>query len=193
MDKKQLVKEIMADEANKNYTIAGISPLFSVPSTALITIIGQAPGIRAQNSGLFFDDPSGDTLREWLGVDRDYFYHSGKFAVVPMDYYFPGRGKSGDLPPRKGFADKWHPKTLQLIPDNQLTLLIGSYAQRYYLKQKSNVKLTDTVRNYETYLPTYFPLVHPSPRNNIWQSRNPWFKQNVVPRLQLLVKQILKL
>ena len=192
MNYSKLLKEIMYDEDNISYAEKGIKPLFSALETARIIIIGQAPGIRAQESGIFFNDLSGDKLREWLGVDREYFYDSGYFAVVPMDYYFPGKGKTGDLPPRKGFAKKWHKKTLDLMPNKQLTLLIGSYAQQYYLKQRSTEKLTDTVRNYERYLPEYFPLVHPSPRNNIWKSKNPWFLEQVVPDLKEHVKEILE-
>ena len=189
---EQLVADIMADEQNASYTEQGIKPLFTVPKTARINIVGQAPGIRAQESGLYWNDPSGDNLRKWLGVDRETFYNSGLFAVVPMDYYFPGKGKSGDLAPRKGFADKWHKRTLALAPNIELHILVGSYAQRYYLKQKSSAKLTDTVKHYKDYLPEFFPLVHPSPRNNIWPRKNPWFEEEVIPDLQKRVKAILE-
>lgn len=189
---EQLVADIMADEQNASYTEQGIKPLFTVPKTARINIVGQAPGIRAQESGLYWNDPSGDNLRKWLGVDRETFYNSGLFAVVPMDYYFPGKGKSGDLAPRKGFADKWHKRTLALAPNIELHILVGSYAQRYYLKQKFSAKLTDTVKHYKDYLPEFFPLVHPSPRNNIWQRKNPWFEEEVIPDLQKRVKAILE-
>lgn len=189
---EQLVADIMADEQNASYTKQGIKPLFTVPKTARINIVGQAPGIRAQESGLYWNDPSGDNLRKWLGVDRETFYNSGLFAVVPMDYYFPGKGKSGDLAPRKGFADKWHKRTLALAPNIELHILVGSYAQRYYLKQKSSAKLTDTVKHYKDYLPEFFPLVHPSPRNNIWLRKNPWFEEEVIPDLQKRVKAILE-
>lgn len=189
---EQLVADIMADEQNASYTEQGIKPLFTVPKTARINIVGQAPGIRAQESGLYWNDPSGDNLRKWLGVDRETFYNSGLFAVVPMDYYFPGKGKSGDLAPRKGFADKWHKRTLALAPNIELHILVGSYAQRYYLKQKSSAKLTNTVKHYKDYLPEFFPLVHPSPRNNIWLRKNPWFEEEVIPDLQKRVKAILE-
>ena len=188
---EQLIADIMADEQNATYTQQGIKPLFTVPKTARINIVGQAPGIRAQESGLYWNDPSGDNLRKWLGVDREIFYDSGLFAVVPMDYYFPGTGKSGDLPPRKGFAEKWHKRTLAFAPNIELHILVGSYAQRYYLQQKSSVTLTETVKHYQTYLPQFFPLVHPSPRNNLWQARNPWFAKEVIPDLQKRVKEIL--
>ena len=189
---ERLVADIMADEQNVAYTEQGIRPLFTVPKTARINIVGQAPGIRAQESGLYWNDPSGDNLRKWLGVDREIFYESGLFAVVPMDFYFPGKGKSGDLAPRKGFADKWHKRTLDLAPNIELHILVGSYAQRYYLQQKSSAKLTETVKHYKDYLPKFFPLVHPSPRNNIWQRKNPWFEQEVIPDLQKRVREILK-
>lgn len=189
---ERLVADIMADEQNVAYTERGIKPLFTVPKTARINIVGQAPGIRAQESGLYWNDPSGDNLRKWLGVDRETFYESGLFAVVPMDFYFPGKGKSGDLAPRKGFADKWHKRALDLAPNIELHILVGSYAQRYYLQQKSSAKLTETVNHYKDYLPEFFPLVHPSPRNNIWQRKNPWFEQEVIPDLQKRVKEILK-
>ncbi|QGX46814.1 uracil-DNA glycosylase family protein [Streptococcus equinus] len=189
---ERLVADIMADEQNVAYTERGIKPLFTVPKTARINIVGQAPGIRAQESGLYWNDPSGDNLRKWLGVDREIFYESGLFAVVPMDFYFPGKGKSGDLAPRKGFADKWHKRTLDLAPNIELHILVGSYAQRYYLHQKSSAKLTETVKHYKDYLPEFFPLVHPSPRNNIWQRKNPWFEQEVIPDLQKRVREIIK-
>ena len=128
----------------------------------------------------------------WVVSTAKNFYESGMFAIVPMEFLTSQAiGKSGDLPPRKGFADKWHEKVLALAPDIQLTILVGNYAQRYYLHQKSSAKLTDTVKHYKDYLPEFFPLVHPSPRNNIWQAKNPWFMEEVVPDLKNLVKDIL--
>lgn len=112
----------------------------------------------------FWDDPSGDRLRAWLGISRDVFYNSGMIAILPMDFYYPGKGKSGDLPPRKG----WHPQLLKLMPDIQLIILVGAYATRSYLHLGYKDRLTDIVRNYQQYLPDYFPIVHSSPRNKIW-------------------------
>ncbi|MGO5472155.1 uracil-DNA glycosylase family protein [Streptococcus hyointestinalis] len=183
---------IMADEANQAYTKAGIEPLFAAPTTAKINIIGQAPGLKTQEAGLYWKDKSGDRLRDWLGVDEETFYKSDKIAVIPMDFYYPGKGKSGDLPPRAGFAEKWHPQILRLLPDIELTLLIGSYAQHYYLHQKSSVKLTDNVRQFRDFLPDFFPIVHPSPRNQIWQKKNPWFATEVLPELKARVTKILE-
>ncbi len=188
---EDIKKAIMADSQNQAYTKRGIEPLFAAPKTARINIVGQAPGIRAQETRLYWNDKSGDRLREWMGVDYDTFYHSGYFAAIPMDFYFPGHGKSGDLPPRKGFAEKWHQPILDLLPDLELTVLIGQYAQKYYLHQKGTVKLTDTVKHYQDYLPEFFPLVHPSPRNQIWMAKNSWFAETVIPDLRERVQKII--
>ncbi|WP_347103249.1 uracil-DNA glycosylase family protein [Streptococcus anginosus] len=188
---EDIKKAIMADSQNQAYTKRGIEPLFAAPKTARINIVGQAPGIRAQETRLYWNDKSGDRLREWMGVDYDTFYHSGYFAAIPMDFYFPGHGKSGDLPPRKGFAEKWHQPILDLLPDLELTILIGQYAQKYYLHQKGTVKLTNTVYHYQDYLPEFFPLVHPSPRNQIWMAKNPWFTKTVIPDLKEHVQKII--
>ena len=188
---EDIKKAIMADSQNQAYTERGIEPLFAAPKTARINIVGQATGIKAQETRLYWNDKSGDRLREWMGVDYDTFYHSGYFAAIPMDFYFPGHGKSGDLPPRKGFAEKWHQPILDLLPDLELTVLIGQYAQKYYLHQKGTVKLTDTVKHYRDYLPKFFPLVHPSPRNQIWLAKNPWFAEQVIPDLQANVQKII--
>ena len=188
---EQLKKDIMLDVDNKVYSDKGIEPLFSAPRTAKILIIGQAPGIKAQESRIFFNDKSGVKLREWMGIDNELFYNSGLIGVVPMDFYYPGKGKSGDLPPRKNFAHKWHPRVLELMPDIKLIILVGKYAQDYYLKDKKKKNLTGTVKNYKKYLPKYFPIVHPSPLNFRWQAKNPWFLEEVVPELQERIEKIL--
>ena len=189
---EQLKQEIMADSDNKKYTDVGIEPLFSTPNTAKILIIGQAPGIKAQESKIFFNDKSGVKLREWMGIDDEIFYKSGLIGVVPMDFYYPGKGKSGDLPPRKNFAPKWHVKVLELMPNLELIVLVGKYAQDYYLGNEKKQNLTETVYNYKQYLPRYFPIVHPSPLNFRWHNKNSWFIQEVVPDLQKRVKEILQ-
>ena len=189
---EQLKQEIMADSDNKKYTDEGIEPLFSTPSTAKILIIGQAPGIKAQESKIFFNDKSGVKLREWMGIDDEIFYKSGLIGVVPMDFYYPGKVKSGDLPPRKNFAIKWHSKVLELMPNLELIILVGKYAQDYYLGNDKKQNLTETVFNYKQYLPRYFPIVHPSPLNFRWNNKNPWFIEEVVPELQKRVKEILE-
>ena len=189
---EQLKQEIMADSDNKKYTDEGIEPLFSAPSTAKILIVGQAPGIKAQERKIFFNDKSGVKLREWMGIDDEIFYKSGLIGVVPMDFYYPGKGKSGDLPPRKNFAKKWHAKVLELMPNLELIVLVGKYAQDYYLGNNKKQNLTETVYNYKQYLPRYFPIVHPSPLNFRWHNKNSWFIEEVVPDLQKRVKEILQ-
>ena len=181
---KAIAEEIRRDPENASFTKRGIDPLFYAGPECRIMIVGQAPGRVAEETGIAWNDRSGDRLRDGMGVDRDTFYNSGKLAIVPMDFYFPGTGKSGDLPPRPDFADKWHPRLLELMPDLQLTILVGSYATKRYLHLKSSEPLTGVVRDYEQYLPTYFPLVHPSPRNQMWTKKNPWFASDVLPDLK---------
>ncbi|MEW4354053.1 uracil-DNA glycosylase family protein [Streptococcus pneumoniae] len=188
---EEIGTSIIQDVENQAYTAKGIHPLFQAGANAKLLIVGQAPGLKAEQRGKLFADPSGDNLRSWLGVDEETFYNANQIAILPMDFYYPGKGKSGDLPPRKGFAEKWHLKLLAMLPQIELTLLIGQYAQDYYLKDKKKRLLTETVRTFEDYLPQYFPLVHPSPRNNIWQSKNPWFQEQVLPALQAKVESIL--
>lgn len=193
MDKfKEIFEAIKADPQNKKYTKDGIEPLYSVHKEAKICIIGQAPGIRAQESRLFWNDPSGDCLRDWLGIDRTTFYESNKISILPLDFYFPGKGKSGDLPPRAGFAQKWHKALLEEMPEIELFILVGSYAIKYYLNLKSSAKTTEVIHDFEAYLPKYFPLVHPSPRNNMWLAKNPWFEPELLPELKKRVAQLMK-
>ena len=193
MDKfKEIFEAIKADPQNKKYTKDGIEPLYSVHKEAKICIIGQAPGIRAQESRLFWNDPSGDRLRDWLGIDRTTFYESNKISILPLDFYFPGKGKSGDLPPRAGFAQKWHKSLLEEMPEIELFILVGSYAIKYYLNLKSSAKTTEVIHDFEAYLPKYFPLVHPSPRNNMWLAKNPWFEPELLPELKKRVAQLMK-
>lgn len=188
---KILREEIKQHEINRSYTEQGIEPLFSMQKKARIAVIGQAPGIRAQKAQLVWGDASGEKLMQWLGVAEDVFRDPSKFAILPMDFYYPGKGKSGDKPPRKIVADLWHPKFLELMPDLKLTVLAGRYAQDYYLKKTKKKNLTETVRAYREYLPEYFPLVHPSPLNFRWFMKNPWFEEEVIPELQALVTAIL--
>lgn len=188
---EEIIKTIQEDPINKSYTDNNIEPLFHVNPKARILIAGQAPGIRAQESRIVFNDPSGDILRDWMGIDKEIFYNSSDIAVLPMDYYFPGKGKSGDLPPRKEISTKYNDLILSTMPNLELYLIIGKYAQEFYFGKNMKKNLTETVRNYEDFLP-YFPLVHPSPRNNIWHSKNPWFKEEVLPVLKVKVQEILE-
>lgn len=190
MTQEEISQAIQEDPQNKSLTVQGIKPLFHVDPAAELLIISQAPSRRAQESMVFWDDASGDRLRDWMGVTKDQFYNSGKIAVLPLDFYYPGKGPHGDLPPRKGFAEKWHEPLLALMPNVSLTLLIGQYAQRYYLGQSRERTLTATVEHFDQYLPKYFPLVHPSPLNLGWLKQHPWFETSIVPTLQAQVKPI---
>ena len=183
--------EIVAHPSNAWAHDLGYEPLYSVADGARIVLIGQAPGRKAQDSGVPWDDASGVKLRTWLGVDDEQFYDSNLFALIPMDFYYPGKGASGDLPPRKDFAALWHGRILAELPDLALTILVGGYAQKYYLGARARPSLTETVRAYADYLPSTIPLVHPSPLNFRWQTKNPWFETEVVPALRSRVGTVL--
>ena len=188
---EQIRHKIIADPMNERYTSRDIEPLFKATEEARIAIIGQAPGRKAEESQLFWNDLSGDRLREWMGISREVFYETSKIAHLPMDFYYPGKAKSGDMPPRKGFAEKWHPLLLKEMPNIETIILVGGYAQKHYLGQQREKNLTETVRNHKQYLPEYLPLVHPSPLNYGWMKRNPWFEQEVLPTLRELIQSIL--
>ena len=185
-------KEIIEDPANKVFTKKGYDPLFVAHEDAKIVIVGQAPGIKAQTAGRAWDDGSGVRLMDWLGIDESVFRDEKKISLLLMDFYYPGKGRSGDLPPRKGFAAKWHPRLLEEMPHIKLIILVGQYAQKHYLGKKAKKNLTGTVKAYQDYLPDYFPLVHPSPLNFRWHGKNPWFVEEVIPFLQKEVARILK-
>lgn len=191
-DKKfdKIIRRLKEDSRNKSYTERGIPPIFQVSPKAQILIIGQAPGKKVEESLIPFNDKSGEKLVQWMGIDRDTFY-SEKIAILPMDFYYPGKGKTGDLPPRSFIAKEYHKDILDLMPDIKLTILIGSYSMKYYLCKSMKENLTETVRSYKEYLPKYFPIVHPSPLNFRWQKANPWFEGEVVPVLRDMVEKIL--
>jgi uracil-DNA glycosylase len=189
----QLRAVIMSDPDNAWATAQGWQPLFAVHPHARIAVIGQAPGRRAQESGIAWGDASGITLRKWLGISTETFYDPRRVALLPMDFYYPGQGAHGDLPPRRDFAARWHRQLLEQMPHIALTVLIGQYAQRHYLGPAAKPTLTETVRCYGQYLPQWFPLVHPSPLNFRWQARNPWFAEQVLPELRCTVARILGL
>lgn len=166
----------------------GPNPVVRAARSARLLIVGQAPGTRVHETGIPWNDPSGERLRDWLALDRDTFYDESRIAIIPMGFCYPGRGKSGDLPPRPECARTWHARLLAELPNLQLTLLVGQYAQRQYLPQALFPKrnsLTENVRGYRDALPEgYFPLPHPSPRNTLWLRQRPWFEQEVVPELR---------
>lgn len=186
-----IYKEISLHPSNATFLDKGYSPLYTASAKSKIVIIGQAPGKKAQESGVPWNDKSGEILRKWLGVSDEQFYNPELISLLPMDFYYPGKGAHGDLPPRKEFAKLWHPKILANMLNVELIILIGSYAQKHYLGKSTKKNLTGTVTSFDEYLPKYFPLVHPSPLNFRWQAKNPWFLSNVVPKLQSRVNKIL--
>lgn len=190
---ESITKQIMDDPRDAEFTKRGEKPVFSAPSTALITIVGQSPSLDAQKRDLCWDDRSGDTLRKWLDVDKETFYDSGKFALMPMDFYYLGDvpGDKGMEEPREWVVPTYHPEIMKLLPDVKLTILAGSYAVKYYLNQWSKARLEDMVKNFQEYLPKYFPIVHPSGRTDIWRTEHPWFDETVVPALREHVHAIL--
>lgn len=187
---KQLLQEIKACNLCESHLSHGARPVLTAHPKSKIIIIGQAPGIKVHLSGVPWDDKSGENLRSWMAIDTNTFYDIKQIAIIPMGFCYPGKGKSGDLPPRKECAPLWHPSLLKQMPNVQLTLLIGSYAQNYYLPNRKKT-LTETVKNYKEYLPDFFVLPHPSPRNNIWQAKNEWFKKEVIPSLKSKITSIL--
>jgi uracil-DNA glycosylase len=188
---KSLIQEIKDCRICEAHLPLGPRPVFSIHPSAKVIIIGQAPGTKVHASGIPWDDQSGRRLRSWLNVSDQVFYDSSKFAIVPMGFCYPGKGKGGDLPPRPECAPQWHTPLLDMMPGMELYLLIGQYAQRYYLGKSRKKTLTETVSNYEEYLPKYLPLPHPSPRNLRWFRRNPWFEEAILPILRKRVHQLI--
>jgi len=168
----------------------GARPIIQIDTRSKILIAGQAPGKKVHETGIPFNDASGDRLREWLGVSKDAFYDSEQFAILPMGFCYPGKGKSGDLPPRPECAIQWRETILSSLKQVQLTLVIGQYAMAYHLPGEGK-NLTEIVNNWEKYWPDIIPLPHPSPRNNLWLKRNPWFQRDLLPKLRARVSDIL--
>lgn len=169
----------------------GARPVVQFNPSARILIAGQAPGLKVHQTGVPFDDASGQRLRQWLGLNKDEFYDATKIAILPMGFCYPGKGKSGDLPPRKECAPAWRAQLLAALPNIKLTIVLGKYAQAYHLPQTKHLSLTELVKSWREYWPTTLPLPHPSPRNNIWLANNPWFERDVVPELADAVQSIL--
>ena len=169
----------------------GPRPIVQLGRNARILIAGQAPGTRVHETGIPFNDASGERLRRWLGITTQQFYDPELFALLPMGFCYPGKAKSGDLPPRPECAIQWRDELLSHAPALKLTLAIGQYAIAWHLKGAQKPTLTETVRNWRIYWPKVLPLPHPSPLNNIWLKKNPWFEIEVVPELQTLIAKIL--
>ena len=168
----------------------GANPVVRASSSARLLIVGQAPGTRVHNTGVPWNDPSGDRLRQWLALDAEEFYDDSRIAIVPMGFCYPGKGKSGDLPPSPDCAPLWHESLLAHMPGVELVLLVGSYAQAHYLDNRKET-LTSRVARWRDFGPRFLPLPHPSPRNTLWLRRNPWFEQDVIPALQQRVATLL--
>jgi len=165
-------------------------PVLSASKQCRMAIIGQAPGAVVHKTGIPWDDKSGQNLREWLSIDTETFYDKSRVALIPMGFCYPGKGKSGDLPPRPECAPKWHDAVFAEMEKLELILLVGKHAQDYYLETGAR-NLTETVRGFHEYLPSHFPLPHPSPRNNLWQAKNRWFATDVIPLLRKRVAEVL--
>lgn len=168
----------------------GPRPVLSAAATARILVVGQAPGLRVHQTGVPWNDASGERLRAWMGVDKQVFYDESRIAIIPMGYCYPGRGDSGDRPPRRECATLWLDQLLSRLPQIELTLLIGQYAQRHFLGTRRKRSLADTVRGWEEYAPDYLPLPHPSPRNQPWLKHHPWFERRLVPVLRARISTL---
>lgn len=168
----------------------GVRPVLQITPNAKVLIAGQAPGRKVHESGVPFDDASGDRLRDWMGISKETFYDSNKVAILPMGFCYPGKGKSGDLPPRPECQLAWREQLLAQLPNIEIVLVLGKYAQTYHFGN-TNASLTDLVKSWKTYWPSKVPLPHPSPRNNIWLSKNSWFEKELIPSLQKKCQQLL--
>ena len=186
-----LLKAVRACTLCASYLPMGPRPVLQLHPAARLLIVGQAPGIKVHQTGIAFNDASGERLRAWLGIDKTVFYDPKRVALIPMGFCYPGTGKSGDLPPRPECAPTWRAQLLAQLPNVVLTLVIGQYAQAWHLRDTQKATLTETVRAWREYWPSILPLPHPSPRNNIWLKRNAWFGDEVLPILQQSVQHIL--
>lgn len=186
----ELLTGIRACTICESHLPHGVRPVLQVNSSAKILIAGQAPGKKVHDSGIPFDDASGDRLRAWMGVSKEIFYDESKIAILPMGFCYPGKGKSGDLPPRKECEEAWRKQVMDQLTQVEMTLAIGKYAQDYHIVNNDK-SLTELVKSWQNYWPSLVPLPHPSPRNNIWLSKNSWFEKEVIPKLQQQVSILL--
>ncbi|HMM57459.1 MAG: uracil-DNA glycosylase family protein [Xanthomonadales bacterium PRO7] len=186
-----LLRDIRACRICAAHLPLGPNPVLRASATARILVVGQAPGTKVHATGIPWNDASGERLRAWMGIDQDTFYDESRIAIVPMGFCYPGRGKGGDNPPRPECRKTWHPQLMPMLTNVRLTLLIGQYAQAYFLRERRKASLTDTVRAFAEYLPDYLPTVHPSPRNQGWLKRHPWFEKKLLPTLRERVHELL--
>ncbi|GHA66781.1 uracil-DNA glycosylase family protein [Pontibacter akesuensis] len=188
---ESLLEQVRACRLCEEHLPLGPRPVLAASPSARLLIVGQAPGTKVHASGIPWNDQSGKRLRHWLGLEPEVFYDASKVAIIPIGFCYPGKGKSGDLPPRRECTQHWHQRLLAQLPNIQLTLLIGKYAQDYFLGNQAKATLTETVTNWHQYLPQYMPMPHPSPLNQFWLRRHPWFEADAVPYVRQLVQQIL--
>lgn len=186
-----LMKQVRKCEACEDHLPHGPRPVVQAHEDAKLLIVGQAPGLKVHQSGIPWDDASGERLRDWLGLPREVFYDKKTVAILPMGFCYPGKGVRGDLPPRKECFEIWHERLTTRMPKIRLTLLVGSYAHAAYLGTERKGSLTETVRAWRDYLPHYIPLPHPSPLNNIWLHKNRWFQENELSRLKKIIQSII--
>lgn len=188
---QSLLESIRACRICADHLPLGANPVLRADTSARILIVGQAPGTKVHATGIPWNDPSGERLRSWMQVDKATFYNEKLIAIAPMGFCYPGKGKFGDLPPRPECATNWRARLHAQLPNIRLTLLIGQYAMQHYLGHQMKRTLGETVGAFEEYLPDYFPLVHPSPRNGIWLGKNPWFESSVIPAFRQVLRQVL--
>ena len=188
---QQTLKKVRSCDYCRDHLPHGVRPVLQLSANSKILIVGQAPGSKVHETGIPFDDPSGDRLRAWMGVAKVDFYNTEKIAILPMGFCYHGRGKSGDLPPREECAKLWRHELMELMPSIELTLIVGQYAIAWHLPHVKQNTLTATVKRWQEHWPNKLPIPHPSPRNNIWLKKNAWFEIDVVPALQQRVASIL--
>lgn len=184
---KNLTNEIRQCQICADHFSHKPNPIFQLNSKASILIAGQAPGRKVHETNIPFDDPSGDRLRNWMGITKEEFYDASKIAILPMGFCYPGTSKAGDLAPRKECASAWREQVLSLLPNVKLVLLIGSYAVNWHLGESKKKNLTETIKAWEYYGPNIIPLPHPSPRNNIWLKKNNWFERDELPKIRQMI------
>ncbi len=187
----ELLRDIRACRVCEPELPRGARPVLIADARARILVAGQAPGIRVHTTGIPWNDASGKRLREWLGLEPEAFYDPARVAIVPMGFCYPGTGRSGDLPPRSECRKLWHDRIFALLPRLELRLVIGQYAQSYHLAGRTRASLTDTVAAWREFAPALYPLPHPSPRNQLWLKRNPWFAEELLPDLRTTVARVL--
>lgn len=188
---EDLLREVRRCRVCEEHLPLGPRPVLRARTSATVLVVGQAPGTKVHETGIPWNDPSGDRLRRWMDLTREQFYDDCHIAIIPMGYCYPGRDpRGGDLPPRRECAEIWLDRLLEALPNIGLTLLFGQYAHRHYLGDRVKKTLTETVRSWKEYQPKYLPMPHPSPRNIGWFKRNPWYERDVIPVLRRRVREL---